>query len=356
MSDQLFVSTRKGLFDLRRKDGGTWKMAETHFLGTPVCLAHWDKERGNLFVALDDEHYGPKLHRSCDKGKTWTECTTPALPTSDADDAPAVSLVWAFASGKSDRLWAGTVPAALFSSDDRGASWQLSEALYSVPEKEDWFGGGFNQPALHSICIDPRNESHLMVGISCGGIWRTMDAGTSWALATNGLRANYVPPGKEHDGAIQDPHMLAQCASSPDEIWVQHHNGIFKTDSGGKEWREFKDVAPSTFGFAVAVHPKDPKVAWFAPARSDEARYPEHGKFVVTRTRDGGRSFEVLDNGLPQGPAYDLVFRHALVVDETGDRLAMGSTSGGLWVTENGGDEWYQLPERFPPIAAVCFA
>jgi hypothetical protein len=114
--------------------------------------------------------------------------------------------------------------------------------------------------------------------------------------------------------------------------------------------------APSKFGFAVAAHPRDPDTAWFVPAIKDERRVPVDGKVVVARTRDGGRSFEVLKNGLPQRHAYDLVWRHALAVDETGELLAFGSTSGGLWISENGGDSWTMPEARLPPIAAVRFA
>ena len=88
----------------------------------------------------------------------------------------------------------------------------------------------------------------------------------------------------------------------------------------------------------------------------DERRIPVDGKVVVARTRDGGRSFEVLKNGLPQRHAYDLVWRHALAVDETGELLAFGSTSGGLWISENGGDSWTMPEARLPPIRAVRFA
>jgi hypothetical protein len=49
---------------------------------------------------------------------------------------------------------------------------------------------------------------------------------------------------------------------------------------------------------------------------------------VVTRTRDGGSTFEVLSRGLPQTHAFHLVYRHGLAIDATGDRLAMGSTTG----------------------------
>jgi photosystem II stability/assembly factor-like uncharacterized protein len=74
---------------------------------------------------------------------------------------------------------------------------------------------------------------------------------------------------------------------------------------------------------------------------------------VVLRTRDGGKSFEVLARGLPQKHAYDLVFRHAMDVDASGERLAFGSTTGSLWVTENAGDDWITVAEHLPPVYAV---
>jgi hypothetical protein len=49
---------------------------------------------------------------------------------------------------------------------------------------------------------------------------------------------------------------------------------------------------------------------------------------LVPPMRDGGRTWDVLRRGLPQEHAYDIVYRHALDVDETGDRLAFGSTTG----------------------------
>ena len=76
---------------------------------------------------------------------------------------------------------------------------------------------------------------------------------------------------------------------------------------------------------------------------------------VVARTRDGGQTFDVLRNGLPQQDAYDLVFRHALDVDNSGDRLAFGSTTGSLWLSEDGGDGWKTLSKHLPPVYAVRF-
>jgi hypothetical protein len=139
-------------------------------------------------------------------------------------------------------------------------------------------------------------------------------------------------------------------------MWVQHHNGIFVSSDTGRTFKEITDVKPSVFGFAVVVHPRDPDTAWFVPEIKDEKRIPSDGKVVVTRTRDGGRSFEVLSRGLPQRHAYDVVYRHALAIDATGERLAFGSTTGGLWVSEDAGDSWACVTHTLPPVYAVRFA
>jgi hypothetical protein len=170
------------------------------------------------------------------------------------------------------------------------------------------------------------------------------------------MRAEHVPPELTHDPIAQDVHCLVQCRASPDRMWVQHHNGIFVSDDEGRTFREITEVAPSAFGFAVAVHPREPDTAWFVPEIKDEKRIPAGGRLVVTRTRDGGRTFEQLTNGLPQDHAYDVVYRHALALDATGDRLAFGSTTGGVWISENQGDSWSMISHTLPPVYAVRFA
>jgi hypothetical protein len=149
--------------------------------------------------------------------------------------------------------------------------------------------------------------------------------------------------------------MMVQCRATPDVLWVQHHNGIFRSVDGAASWREIENVAPSAFGFAVAVHPADPDIAWFVPAVKDDKRYPLDGRIVVNRTQDGGRTFEALTRGLPQAHAYDLVYRHALDVDESGARLVFGSSTGSVWVSEDGGESWQALSAHLPPVYAVRF-
>lgn len=365
MSNRLLVSTRKGLFTVDRGSAG-WAVRGVSFLAENVTLARADPRTGGWYAALNLGHFGVKLKYSPDAGATWEDRSVPAYPEGEvvavADGKPptpaTLKLIWALEPGSADqpgRLWAGTLPGGLFRSDDGGQSWALVRGLWDRPERMHWAGGGADHPGIHSVCRDPRDPKSIRVAVSCGGVWISHDDGTTWDIGT-GMHADYMPPEMRYNPVAQDPHLMTQCPASPDFLWVQHHNGVFRSSDGGKNWEHVPNAAPSGFGFAVAVHPRDPQTAWFVPATKDERRIPVDAKVVVSRTRDGGATFEVLRAGLPQEQAYDLVFRHALAVDESGDRLAFGSTTGGVWVSEDQGDQWTLLPARLPPVHAVTFA
>lgn len=370
MSDRLFFSTRKGLFTVEPK-AGRWQVTNSAFLGDNVTLSLYDRRDGAAYAALNHGHFGVKLHRSDDGGVNWQPIAAPAYPEPPADAPPdmcpmrktpipwSTQLVWELTTGGTDQpgtLWAGTAPGGVFRSDDRGDSWSLNRPLWDDPRRKLWFGGGLDWAGAHSICVDPRDSNNVAVGVSCGGVWHTNDGGTTWTCDGEGMRNAYMPPGQEYEPVAQDPHRMVQCPSHPDVLWVQHHNGIFRSDDRGKKWNEVVNENPSSFGFAVAVHPQDPKTAWFVPAQKDERRIPVDGALVVCRTRDGGSTFETLTAGLPSRHAYDIVYRHALDVSRDGQRLAFGSTTGAAWVSENGGDSWQLVNAHLPPIHAVTFA
>ncbi len=367
MSDQLLVATRKGLFTFSKAQHG-WTVSRTDFLGDNLSMVLTDPRDGAVYAALDLGHFGPKLRRRDAAGGDWVELAAPAYPPKpeDLEDLDpmrrtpipwTVQRIWALEAGHSVRpgeLWCGTIPGGLFRSTDRGASWELVRPLWDHPKRREWFGGGADLPGIHSIAIDPRNPE-LAVGVSCGGVWATEDAGASWECRAQGMRAAYMPPERSYDPHIQDPHLVVRCNAQPDALWAQHHNGIFRTTDDGRQWTEVACDTPSAFGFAVAVHPRQPDTAWFVPGVSDERRIPPAGEVVVTRTRDGGRSFEILRRGLPQQHGYDITYRHAFVVDHTGDQLAFGTTTGSLYYSEDQGDHWTEISEHLPPVYAVRF-
>src|SRR4029077_15236871 len=198
-----------------------------------------------------------------------------------------------------------------FRSDDRGATWQFVSALWNVPERASWFGGGYDDAGIHSISPDPRGAGRLVIAISCGGVWDTVDDGRSWALRGNGLVAAYMPPDQANKLEIQDPHRVVRSPVDPDVMWMQHHNGVFRSADAGITWTQLKSPGDD-FGFAVATHPNDARTAWLVPAIKDEIRMPRDGALAVMRTQDGGKSWQALRDGLPQRDAYDLIYRHGL--------------------------------------------
>ena len=366
----IHVSTRKGLFTFTRSAAGRWDIANVAFLGSPLSMSLADPRDGTWYAALNLGHFGAHLHRSRDRGATWTEIAVPTFPDgavlpermASEFETPkmkpaALSEIWALepANTGDGTLWCGTIPGGLFRSDDAGDSWQLVEGLWNREERMSWFGGGKDDPGIHSVEVDPNDPQHVLVAISCGGVWRTRDGGTNWECCSNGIRAEYMPPDQAYNPNVQDPHRMVACPSNFDHLWIQHHNGIFHSTDGSQNWEEITGVEPAVFGFAVAVHPREPGTAWFVPGVKDEMRVPKDAKFVVTKTTDGGKSFRQITAGLPSENAYDIVLRHALDIDATGNLLAMGSTTGNFWISEDSGESWQAVSTHLPPVYAVRF-
>lgn len=369
MSTKLYLGTRKGLITATRGATG-WRLGPAAFLGVQVPMLLPDPRDGAVHAAVEHGQFGTKLHTSRDGGTTWEERPCPAYPPKP-DGAPEVinpvnnepipwslKKIWALEAGgpaEPGVLWCGTLPGGLFKSTDGGANWSLVESLWQHPGRAKWFGGGADWPGIHSVLVDPRDARRVLLGVSCGGVWESRDAGATWNCIGAGLRAEYMPPELAGDPGIQDAHRIAWCESAPDHLWMQHHNGIFASADGGRNWREITNADPSAFGFAVAVHPRDAKTIWFVPGVKDDMRVPSGAALCVMRTRDGGGSFEPCRNGLPQEHAYHLVYRHGLDVTADGGTLAFGSTTGSVWISEDGGDSWQRLGCDLPPVYCVRF-
>jgi hypothetical protein len=359
MKSTLLLGTRKGFIAYHLKNG-KWQAENLSFEGIPVSIAYADPRMGDWWACLEHGHWGVKLHRSKDRGASWEEVTAPAYPEGAEikDGMPATTrYIWAMAHGGQhfqSRLWIGTDPGGLFVSEDAGNSFQLVESLWNHPtRKEGWFGGGRDQPGIHSVVVDPRNEDHIHIGISCAGVFESMDAGKSWEIRNKGLRAEFLPDPDAQTG--YDPHILVAAPTNPDILWQQNHCGIFRSVDAAKSWQDIGQAeGPANFGFAIAVADDNAEQAWVAPANSDMTRTAIKGALCICRTDDGGKTWKDFRKGLPQENCFDIVYRHALV--SSGDSLAFGTTTGNLFFSADRGESWQVINNYLPMIYSVQFA
>ncbi len=356
---QLLLGTRKGLVVYHLQEDGSWQYQRTEFIGIPVSLATIDPHTGTWWALQDHGHWGCKIHRSQD-GKTWEELEAPKYPEGEEvkdGEAAATNYLWAFAHGSANqkgKVYVGTEPGGLFVSEDNGDHFGLNRGLWDQPtRKTQWFGGGRNNAGIHSVLVDPRDQDHLYIGISCAGVYESTDGATTWQVRNKGLKADFLP---DEDAEVgQDPHLVVMSPSNPDVLWQQNHCGIFMSRDGGKLWKDVTDKnGPANFGFAIAVDERNPEVAWVVPGVSDMVRVAVDEALCVCRTDDGGATWQTFNSGLPQNAVFDITYRHGL--DITGDTLAFGTTTGNLYLSENRGEHWQTISNNLPMIHSVEFA
>jgi photosystem II stability/assembly factor-like uncharacterized protein len=138
-------------------------------------------------------------------------------------------------------------------------------------------------------------------------------------------------------------------------LYQQNHSGAYRSDDGGRRWVSINQGLPSTFGFPLAVHPRDPRTIWTVPLNGDDrGRYMPDGRAAVWRSRDGGDTWQRLGDGLPQRDAYLGVLREAMSTDPGEPAgVYVGTSTGQLFGSRDEGDTWRLLADFLPPISSV---
>jgi photosystem II stability/assembly factor-like uncharacterized protein len=364
----LLVATRKGAWlyhgDAARK---TWRADGPHFLGHVISHLVLDPRDGRtLLAAAKTGHLGPTVFRSTDRGRTWKEAARPPAFAKAADGTTGRAVDHTFwlapgPAGEADLWYAGTSPQGLFRSDDGGVNWEPFSSINDDAQYRKWMGtvqdGTPDGPKLHSIIVDPRAPAHLYVAMSSGGVHESVDGGRNWTPLLQGLEV--VEGFDRANPTFHDPHCVRLCPSNPDRLYQQNHCGIYRIDRPSDQWARIGKSMPKRtgdIGFPLVVHPRDDNTVWVFPMDGTTVwpRTSPGGRPAVYATRNGGKTWQRLDAGLPQKQAWWTVKRQAMAADAANPvGLYFGTTSGELWMSRDEGRRWACIARHLPEIYAV---
>jgi hypothetical protein len=364
----LLIATRKGAWifhgDARRK---SWRVDGPHFLGHIVSHLRLDPRDGRtLLAAAKTGHLGPTVFRSTNLGRSWKEATQPPAFAKAAEGATGRTVDHTFwltpgHASEPDTWYAGTSPQGLFRSEDGGVTWAPFSSINDDPQYREWMGtvqdGTPDGPKLHSIIVDPRDAAHLYFAMSGGGVHESIDGGRTWATLVKGLEV--VEGFDPSTITFHDPHCVRLCPSNPERLYQQNHCGIYRLDRPADQWVRIGRKMPmrvGDIGFPLVVHPREDNVAWVFPMDGTSVwpRTSPQGRPAVYATRNGGKTWQRHDTGLPNSQAWWTVKRQAMTADAQDPvGLYFGTTSGELWQGRDEGTRWTCIARHLPEIYAV---
>ena len=200
---------------------------------------------------------------------------------------------------------------------------------------ENWDSFPLYGGEMTSIAMDSTNENIIYVGTRDAGVFKTINGGTSWQPARNGL--TFMPI----RSLVMDPQNVNVLYAGSD------FHGIWKTINGGDSWfyaGSGLDTGKAVTG--IVINPQNTQII-YAGLRS---KY--YGN--IYKSENGGISWVRKDNGLP---VYFVNHTHNVVtitIDPGNPAtLYAGTTWDGAFKTTNGGENWQAITCGIPKNGSI---
>lgn len=180
----------------------------------------------------------------------------------------------------------------------------------------------------------------IYAGTSAGGIYRSINNGSTWVATRNGLAGKALT--------------VNSLAANGNSIFAGTFNGVYRSDDNGQSWVRASSGFPSG------------DIPVFALVAKDGILFAGTGDLIgngrgMFRSTNNGQSWTEINNGLSKRNVTSLVRIGAEIFASTG-HLNDLTGSGGLFRTSNNGDTWVASANGIaffgivPPITTLLAA
>ena len=234
-----------------------------------------------------------------------------------------------------NKVYAGTEPSALYTSNDGGDSWEMMKSLNDLPSSKSWILPP--RPWTHHVrWIEPdsNNPDYVFAAIEAEALVQSHDGGNTW-IDRNKEQGPY------------DTHTLATHSKAPKRLYSSAGDGYFESFDYGETWASPMEGLRHGYLFGIAVDSGNPYVvivsASNGPSRSYVAENAE--KFVYRKDAADSDEWKTVMNGLPK-PTGSTIMIFASNVKAPGEFYALNNH--GLFLSTNSGSSWKKLDTLWP--------
>ncbi len=166
-------------------------------------------------------------------------------------------------------------------------------------------GPAFTSGRVIGFAVDPNNAARYFVAAASGGVWKTINNGTTWTPV-------FDREGSYSIGAIAlDP-------KNPLTVWVgtgennsqrsvSYGNGVYRSDDGGKTWKNVGLKTSEHIG-RIVIDPKDSNTVYVA---AQGPLWGPGGDRGLYKTTDGGKTWKKILSISENTGVTDVVSRSA---------------------------------------------
>ncbi|HYX82711.1 MAG TPA: glycosyl hydrolase, partial [Gemmatimonadales bacterium] len=190
-------------------------------------------------------------------------------------------------------------------------------------------------------------------------LFKSTDGAKSWKVISPDLtRANLSVPSTldaaaaaqvDRNGKRGVIYTIAPSPKLAPLIWVGTDDGLIQvTTDAGKTWRDVTPAALTPWSRVTMLEASrhDPNTAY---ASVDRHQLQDFDPYIY-RTRDMGKTWQRISNGLPAG-----VYVHVVREDAIRPDLVFAGTERGAYVSFDGGDHWQPLQLNLPVTSVRDF-